>query len=138
MAARQLLTATALLETATGLGLLLSPALVAALLLGASLDAPAALVVCRIAGVALIALGAACWPARDDRSSRAARGLIAALLLYNGGAAGVLAHAAAGVRLAGVLLWPAVILHAAFAAWCIACLRNAPLDARPKEVELVK
>src|SRR4051794_20734930 len=43
--ARQLLIVTALVETATGVMLLVAPTLVVALLLGASLDAPAALVV---------------------------------------------------------------------------------------------
>jgi hypothetical protein len=121
--ARTLLIVTALVETPLGLMLLLSPALVASLLLGVSLDAPAAFVVGRIAGAALLSLGGACWMARDDRPSRAARGLVAAMLLYNCAAGAVLATAAAGVRLAGVLMWPAVALHAALAVWCIAAMR---------------
>lgn len=51
MVARKLLIVTALVETATGLILLVSPTLVVAFLLGASLDAPAALVVARMAGL---------------------------------------------------------------------------------------
>ena len=43
MVAKKLLIVTALVETATGLMLLVSPTLVVAFLLGASLDAPAAL-----------------------------------------------------------------------------------------------
>jgi len=95
------------------------------LLLGVSLDAPAALIVGRIAGAALLSLGAACWLARDDGPSRARRGLIAAMLLYNSAAAAVLANAGVGVGLVGVLMWPAVALHAVLAVWCIACLRSA-------------
>ena len=124
MVAKKLLIVTALLETATGLALLLSPSLVAAVLLGASLDAPAALVVGRMAGAALLSLGGACWMARNDGPSRALRGLVAAMLLYNCAAVAVLANAGAGVRLVGVLMWPAVALHSALAVWCIACLRN--------------
>jgi hypothetical protein len=117
MVARKLLIVTALVETPIGLMLLLSPSLVAGLLLGASLDAPAALIVGRIAGAALVSLGVACWLARDDGLSLALRGLIAAMLLYNCAAAAVLLHAGAVVGLVGVLIWPAVALHAALAVW---------------------
>ena len=103
MVAKKLLIVTSLLETATGLALLLSPPLVAAVLLGASLDAPAALVVGRMAGAALLSLGGACWLARNDGPSRALRGLIVAMLLYNCVAVAVLANAGAGVRLVGFL-----------------------------------
>ena len=115
---------TALVETPTGVMLLLSPALVVAFLLGASLDAPAALVVARIAGAALISLGGACWLARNDGPNRAGAGLVAAMLLYNSVAVAVLAHAGAVARLVGVLTWPVMALHAALAIWCIACLRS--------------
>jgi hypothetical protein len=124
MAARKLLIVTALIETPTGLMLLLSPALVVAFLLGASLDAPAALVVARMAGAALLSLGGACWLARNDGPNRAGPGLVAAMLLYNSVAVAVLAHAGAVARLVGVLTWPVMALHAALAVWCIACLRS--------------
>ena len=122
MAVRGLLIVSALAESSVGAALLMSPSLVAGLLLGASLEAPAALVVGRIAGAALVTLGGACWPARDDGHSGGASGLITALLVYNCVAAAVLAHAGAGLSLAGVLLWPAVALHVALAVWCVACL----------------
>ena len=125
--ARKLLVVTTLVEMPIGLMLLVSPPLVAGLLLGASLDAPAALIVGRIAGAALLSLGVACWLARDDGPSRAVRGLVAAMLLYNCAAVAVLANAGAGVGLVGVLMWPAVALHVALAVWCIACLRSRPL-----------
>src|SRR3954464_4750937 len=124
MVAKKLLVVTALVETATGVMLLVSPPLVVALLLGASLDAPAALAVARIAGAALLSFGCACWLARHDGSPRAVHGLIAAMLLYNSVAVAVLASAGAGARLVGVLTWPAVAVHAALAVWCIACLRT--------------
>ena len=124
MVARKLLIVTALIEAATGLMLLVTPQLVVTFLLGASLDAPAALVVARIAGAALLSLGCACWLARDDGPNRAVPGLVAAMLLYNSVAVAVLANAGAGARLAGVLTWPVIALHAALAVWCIACLRS--------------
>jgi len=121
---RSLLIVTALVETGAGAALLLSPSLVAALLLGASLDAPAALVVARVAGAALLSLGAACWLARDRETGPAARGLVAAILLYNCAAIVVLANAAAAARLVGVLMWPAIALHAVLAIWCIGSVRS--------------
>jgi hypothetical protein len=124
MMERTLLIVTASAETGAGLTLLLSPPLLAGLLLGVSLDDQAALIVGRIAGAALLSLGGACWLARDDGPSRARRGLIAAMLLYNCAAVAVLANAAMGVRLVGVLMWPAVAVHAVLAVWCIACLRT--------------
>ena len=124
MVATKLLIVTALVETATGFLLLVSPTLVVALLLGASLDSPAALIVARVAGAALLSLGIACWLARDDGPSHSARGLIVALLLYNGATIAVLAYAGATLKLAGVLLWPAVGLHAALAASCVANVRK--------------
>ena len=121
---RTLLTVAAFAETSVGVTLLVSPSVVAGMLLGASLDGTPALIVGRIAGAALLALGSACWLARDDGPNRAQRGLVAAMLLYNCIAVVVLASAGAGMRLAGVLLWPAVALHAGIAVWCIVCLRS--------------
>ena len=121
---KSLLIVTAALETAIGLALLGVPSLVISLLLGGSLDAPAALVVARVTGAALLSLGVACWLARNDQQSRAATGLIAAVLLYNVAAVSVLVYASIYLGLTGIGLWPAVLLHAALAVWCIACLWN--------------
>lgn len=125
---KSLLIVTAAVETATGLALLGLPLLVVSLLLGGSLDTPAALVVARVTGAALLSIGVACWLGRNDQTSRAAAGLIAALLLYNIAAVAVLVHASIGLGLSGVGLWPVVVLHAALAIWCFACLRLKPVS----------
>lgn len=118
-----LLIVTAVIETATGLALVLLPSVPVSLLLGVSLDAPGGSVVARVAGAALLSIGVSCWLARSDRQSRAATGLVAALLLYNVAVAALLVHARIGLELSGIALWPAAGLHAALAVWCVACLR---------------
>ena len=122
---KRFLTLTAIIEAATGLGLIAVPAIVVRLLLGAEISG-ASTPLGRVAGAALLALGVACWLARDDTQSRSARGLVVATLMYNIVATAVLAFAGIGLGLHGVALWPAVVLHAAMAIWCIVCLRRSP------------
>jgi hypothetical protein len=120
---KNLFIVTALLEALTGLALMVSPALPGLLLVGAALNTAGGLMA-RVAGAALLALALACWLARDDGRSRAARGLVAAMLLYDAAAAAVLLYASLGLKLFAIGLWPAVVLHAALALWCVACLRR--------------
>ena len=121
-----LLKLTAIIETATGLALMAVPSIVVRLLLGSVIDAPTAVMPGRVAGATLTALGVVCWLARNDTQSRAARGLVAAMLLYNIAIVAALAFAGFGHGLQGMLLWPAVVIHAGMAVWCIACLRRSP------------
>ena|SRR5688572_1728410 len=72
----------AVLEIPVGLGLLIAPSALATLLLGAPL-AGVGLVVARLAGGGLFALGVACWFARSTPALRASLGVAGALLIYN-------------------------------------------------------
>lgn len=114
----------AVLESATGLALLASPAVVVSLLVGAPLEGHGGLVAARVAGTALLSLGIACWIARATPSSFVARALLTALLVYNAGTAAILVHAALGLGRSGVGTWPTVLLHTTLALWCAACLRD--------------
>jgi hypothetical protein len=120
---RTLLIFTAALEGVAGLGLLLAPVAVADLLLGDTLETPASMVLARVAGVALLAIGVACWQARLDPTGSAAAGIVGGILLYNLAVASLLAYACIGLGLFGIGLWPGVVLHLALAVWCVACLR---------------
>lgn len=119
---KYLLVTTALLELGAGLALATLPSAMVTLLLGSPLEASAAVTLGRLAGAALLSLGVACWLARGDAQSRAVRGLVAAMLLYNLAAVGLLASAGIALRLMGVALWPAVALHAVMAVWCVKSL----------------
>ena len=119
---RTLLIVTALLEATTGVALAASPSRLVSLLIGSPLDTRPGSVVVRLAGTALLTLGLVCWLARNDQQNRVTAGPVAAMLFYNIAAATLLAYARLGLGLSGLGLWPAVVLHAAFALWCITCL----------------
>jgi hypothetical protein len=91
----------ALAEAGTGLALLIVPSLVGQWLLGEELTG-IAIPVGRVAGIALVALGIACWPGPP----------LVAMLTYSTGVTLYLAYLGVAVGLTGVFLWPAVALHA--------------------------
>ncbi|HOW50090.1 MAG TPA: hypothetical protein P5163_17210 [Rubrivivax sp.] len=97
---RGLLAVAAIGEAATGLALLLMPSAVGQLLLGVALTDHAA-TVARVAGIALIGLGLACWPGPPRLG----------LLAYSAAVALYLAFLALAGAANGPLLWPAVVLH---------------------------
>jgi hypothetical protein len=96
-------------EAGTGLALLIVPSLVGRLLLGEELTG-IAIPVARVAGIALIALGIACWPGRDAGSSPS-RALLA-MLCYGLLAMLYLAYLGISGGWVGILLWPGVGIHA--------------------------
>ena len=91
----------AVAEAVTGLALLIVPSLVGQLLLGAEL-AGVAIPVSRVTGIALIALGIACWPGPP----------IVGMLVYGTVATLYLAYLGFAGEFVGVFLWPAALLHA--------------------------
>ena len=118
------LVVTALVEALAGLGLLLLPSLCFMLLLGVSSAAPEAIFIGRLTGTALLAIGVTCWAARRSEPNPAQLGLLIGVLIYDVGAAVLLAYAGLLLSLVGDLLWPAVVLHTALASWCVVCLRS--------------
>lgn len=106
---KKLLAIAAVSEALTGLALLVSPPLVIRLLFSAEI-AGAGVVMSRMTGICLIALGVACWP--GSAPGRALYGMFTysmLVMLY-------LAYLGFGREWTGMLLWPAIVLHAGLTA----------------------
>ena len=102
-------------EAGTGITLLIVPSLVGRLLLGEELTG-VAIPIARVAGIALIALGVACWPGTPG----------VGMLTYSVAVTLYLAYVGFADGLNGILLWPAVVIHAILTlllarAWFIDC-----------------
>jgi hypothetical protein len=130
MRVTSLMTVTALVETGTGLLLVAWPALLFTLLFGWRQAPPETLLIGRVAGAGVISIGVASWPARRDIRTPAQFGVLAGLLTYNMLAALVLAFAGAGLKMAGIFLWPAVVYHAVLAVSCVACFPRRQASER--------
>ena len=103
-AVNRVLTFAAVAEAATGVALLVVPSLVGRALLGEELSG-VALQIARVAGIALVALGIACWPGPPRVGMLIYGASVMVFLAYVGLTGG-----------GGVLLWPAVVLHAVLTA----------------------
>jgi hypothetical protein len=123
---KNLLAITAIIESLTGLLLVVFPTKLTFLLLGSTLDGSAAFTVARIAGVALIALGIVCWMSRNENKGSVMKGIITGLIVYNAGVVSVLAHTEIESGLSGIGLWPVVLVHFVMAIWCGLSLVNRP------------
>jgi hypothetical protein len=106
---RKLLAFAAVVESGTGFVLVVAPTTAVALLAGPTgLDEATPLG--RILGIALLALGLACWPGRQSGGSASAA--FRAMLTYNALVAAYLLYLGVAGYFKGALLWPAVVLHA--------------------------
>jgi len=98
---KRVLVLAAVAEAATGVALLIVPSLVGRLLLGEDLTG-VAIPVARVTGIALIALGVACWPGTP----------LVGMLTYSAAVTLYLAYLGFAGGFSGIVLWPAVVLHA--------------------------
>ena len=90
----------ALGEAGMGVILLAYPPIVVRVLFDAEIVG-AGVIMSRLAGIALIGLGVACWPGPPR----------VGMLIYSVAAALYLAYVGLAGGFTGILLWPAVILH---------------------------
>ncbi len=106
----RLLTVAAVVECLAGAALIVFPAPAIAVLLDAELGS-AGLMIARIAGVALLALGVACVGAATEIAGPARTWTVMAITLYNAGAGSLLiAFAARGIA-DGPVVWVAGVFH---------------------------
>ena len=97
---KKVLILSAVAEGMTGLALLLVPSFVGWLLFGGELTG-VGMLAGRVTGIALIALGVACWPGPP----------VAGMLIYSAAVTLYLAYVGFAGGMTGILLWPAVALH---------------------------
>jgi hypothetical protein len=102
---KRLLAVTAAVEAVTGLVLFVYPPIVIKLLFGTHI-AGVGLLASRFAGITLIALGVACWPCAATSCA------LLGMLTYGVLATLYLFYLALASEWIGLLLWPAVVLHA--------------------------
>lgn len=97
---KRLLLLAAVSEASTGVALLIVPSFVGQLLFGVELTG-VAITVARVTGIALVALGVACWPGPP----------LVGMLVYSASVTLYLAGFGFVAGSTGILLWPAVVLH---------------------------
>ena len=124
MTSTQFFAVTAGIEVGVGLALIVATALVIRLMFGPS-EIQTGVAIGRLAGTALVSLGAACWWARHDGGSAASRGLVSGLLIYNAAVVALVLSGSFGSL--SPLLWAVVVVHGAMAIWCVWLLRVSRL-----------
>ena len=107
----------AVFEAAFAAALLIVPSLVGLLLFGVPLTGMA-IIVARMAGIALIGLAVACWSGAP----------LLGMLTYNATVMLYLAFVGIAGSFSGILLWPAVVVHAILTALLARDQREANLQ----------
>jgi hypothetical protein len=120
---RMLLAIAAMAETLAGLALILVPDFTIRLLLGGRPD-DVGLMVGRVLGVGMLALGVACWGARADSGGAARAGTVGAITLYNAGVGLLLVLFAVTGQASGLVVWIVGLFHLALAAGFLASQRR--------------
>jgi len=106
----RLLTSSAIIEIGAGLLIILFPSYMLSLVFGLPSNS-LAVMLGQITGVALVALGMACWSARGDPGGPARLGAVRSITLYNGGAGLFLIVFALSGRAFGIVLWLFALIH---------------------------
>jgi hypothetical protein len=118
----QFFVATAVMEAAAGLALLVTPTLVIPLLVAGPVTSTH-VALGRLAGAALLSLGAACWRARADAGSAASSALVVGMSVYNAAVIAIVLTGSFGSP-SRPILCVVTLVHGAMSAWCVSLLRS--------------
>jgi hypothetical protein len=123
MKTQTLLTLTAILEMLTGIGLILAPALLIRILLGAEMNDPVVFTISRVGGSAIFSLGIACWLAQKTPPGLGTKALITGMLCYNIAVFLTLIYSAFTYKIT-IALIAAIVVHFLLAIACMSSLRK--------------
>ena len=125
----RLLSVGGVLETVSGLGLLLDPAGGASALFGSSMEG-AGVAIGRIGGGGLLSLGIACWLARKTPTSPASVGVAWAYLAYNVVTCVTLVWASVALGGGSLLALGGAVLHGVLGAAMLGALLGRGVNGR--------
>ena len=125
-------TYTGIIEALTGLGLLMVPAKVARLLLGAELRGSLEIILAMVAGAAILTIALLCWLSRTNTASLVIPGV---LLLYNFAVSLILLYATLGLKFAGIPLWGVIAFHLFQTVLCGIILKKEIQRANPERLK---
>ena len=118
---KQFLTYTTIVESITGILLVVVPARIVSILFGIELSDQAGIIVAMIAGAAIFSMSLICWLLRDrDWASIAVQGL----LVYNTSLTAILLYGNFSFGLQGWVLWSIIIFHGVQSFACLYFLRK--------------
>jgi len=104
-------------ELLTGVALCIAPSVAISFLLNTSIGEDGGILVGRIAGIALVTLGLACWLSRNVAGTSLV--MVRAMIIYNLGVAAFFIYGNLAEHISGIGLWPVVFLHIVLGIWCI-------------------
>jgi hypothetical protein len=119
MNVKLLLQVMAFINVMAGIAFIVFPVFLSWLVLGVSLSEPAAVVVSRIAGVAVLSLGIVCWMVASEGRSKPGKSLVTGLAIYNTLVMMVMVYSITIQDFTSSGLWVVILLHAILAGWCI-------------------
>src|SRR4051812_22935170 len=101
-------TYTGIIEALTGLGLLIAPAAVTRILLGAELQDSLEIVLAMVAGAAIFSVALVSWLSRKNIVAVMS---LAVLLFYNFAVSLILLYSTLGLKFSGMFLWGVIAFH---------------------------